>query len=161
MGGRGHIAGAPTPNPPQTRCFPPGEHSGQRARERPAGSGRAQPGHPPAAALRRPPPLTTDRADPRTGWMGRRRSRRSHHSNSSDRALRRGKKKQRLQGKGCFWRRRCRTRSPRRGWRCAKRPRRSSLRPLWDPARVSPSKPTSTRPTPRRSSRYVCVCMCV
>ena len=33
----------------------PGEHSGQRARERPAGCGRAQPGHPPAAALRRPP----------------------------------------------------------------------------------------------------------
>ena len=30
------------------------EHSGQRARERPAGCGRAQPGHPPAAALRRP-----------------------------------------------------------------------------------------------------------
>ena len=33
---------------------PPGEHSGQRARKRPAGCGRAQPGHPPAAALRRP-----------------------------------------------------------------------------------------------------------
>ena len=24
VGGRGHIAGAPTPNPPQTRCSPPG-----------------------------------------------------------------------------------------------------------------------------------------
>ena len=53
--GRGHIAGAPTPNPAPTRCSPPtGEHSGQRARKRPAGSGRAQPGHPPAAASRRP-----------------------------------------------------------------------------------------------------------
>jgi hypothetical protein len=38
----------------KTRCSPPGEHSGQRARERPAGCGRAQPGRPPAAALRRP-----------------------------------------------------------------------------------------------------------
>ena len=44
----------------KTRCSPPGEHSGQRARERPAGCGRAQPGRPPAAALRRPP-LTTPR----------------------------------------------------------------------------------------------------
>ena len=33
---------------------PPAEYSGQRARKRPAWSGRAQPGHPPAAALRRP-----------------------------------------------------------------------------------------------------------
>ena len=59
VGGRGtHSGRYRHPTHPKLGA-PPGEHSGQRARKRPAGSGRAQPGHPPAAALRRPHLLTT------------------------------------------------------------------------------------------------------
>ena len=54
VGGRGTHSGRHRhPTHPKLGA-PPGEHSGQRARKRPAGSGRAQPSHPPAAALRRP-----------------------------------------------------------------------------------------------------------
>ena len=59
VGGRGtHRGRHRHPTHPKLGA-PPGEYSGQRARKRPAGSGRAQPGHPPAAALRRPHLLTT------------------------------------------------------------------------------------------------------
>ena len=44
----------PVPPPKKELDAPPGERSGQRARKRLAGCGRAQPGHPLASALRRP-----------------------------------------------------------------------------------------------------------